>query len=138
MHEVNNSHHTRYSRSSRNISISPKKKTNSDKSPPRWYAKRLRGKSYLNDGDATGVGLWYKHKPRHCSIKEYGAPQGHADQVCTADCNHEDQLKCIEEEDDSELESDWLNCTSINPRRYGDQRNMEIELHKKRDKRCKK
>ena len=79
MHEVNNSHHTRYSRSSSNMRISPKQKTNSDKSPPCRYVKRSRDKSYLNDGDPTGFGSLYKCKPGHYSIKEYGAPQGHAE-----------------------------------------------------------
>ena len=120
------------------MSISPKQKTNSDKSPPRWYAKRSRGKSYLKDGDPTSFGPWYKRKPGHYSIEEYGAPQKHADQARTADCNHKYQLKRIEEEDKSELESDWLDCTSINPRRYDDQHNMEIELCKKSDERRKK
>ena len=115
------------------MSISPKRKTNSDKAPPRWYTKRTRGKSYLNDGTPTGFGSWYKRKPGHYSIEEFGAPRGHADRVRTADCIYEDQSKRIEEEDDSELESDWLDRTSIEPMRYNDQRNMENDLRKKRN-----
>ena len=117
------------------MSISPKRKTNSDKSPPRWYSERTRGKSYLNDGEPTGFGSWYKRKPGHYSIEEFGAPQGHADRVRTADCTYEDQSKRIEEEDDSELESDWQDRTSIDPKRYNDQRNVENDLRKKRDDR---
>ena len=120
------------------MSISPKQKTTSDKSPPRWQAERSRDKSYLNSSEPTGFGSWYKRKPGHYSIEEYGAPQGHAYQVSTADFNHKEKFKRTAEDDDSELESDWFDCTYIDPRRYDDQRNMEDNICKKREDRHKK
>lgn len=101
----------------------------------RWVREMARGKSETDrDGVPVGFGSFYKRCPGIYSQEELEAPQGHADRVRTADLIPEHKYAREQDDDDSELESDWHDRTSVDPDLHRAHRETEEKMQARRER----
>ena len=79
---------------------------------PRWVDEKGRNKHPLDkQGEKVGFGTFYKIAYNDYTCEELICPQGLRDRPRTVDLNPTDVVKRELTEDDSDLESDWLDRT---------------------------
>jgi hypothetical protein len=61
--------------------------------------------------NAIGCGSFFKHRPYDYTNKEFNLPQGHEDRIHTVDLLFANRHRREQEEDNSFLPTDWLECT---------------------------
>ena len=85
----------------------------------RWQFEISRTKpTFTSTGQAKGYGSWYERMPGNYSRSEFKAEKGNRDRVRTADCRKEDKEARRSSNDDSGLESDWLDRTSLDNKEF--------------------
>jgi hypothetical protein len=108
--------------------------TSIDPTRARWLSEMSRGKPKKNkEGRVKGFGSWYQRRPGNYSRKEYLAEQGHRDRIRMADYTMEDRAERELADDDSQIGSDWLDRTSIDPTAYRACKEEEREMKARRD-----
>ena len=61
--------------------------------------------------EATGHGSFFKCRPYDYTDDEFNLPQGHEDCMLMVDLLPVDRARCEEDDYNSVLPSDWLECT---------------------------
>jgi hypothetical protein len=80
---------------------------------PRWYLEISRDPHQVNScNEAIGLGSFYNCQPYDYTNDELNLPQGHEDCIRTANLLPADRKQHADEDDDSVLPTDWLECTA--------------------------
>ena len=81
---------------------------------PRWQQESRREKSKTDSkGKLVGFGSFFKRPFGRYSEAEFMAPMGHPDRIRTIDCKSVQIMERQAMEDDSDLETDWYERSSI-------------------------
>ncbi len=79
---------------------------------PRWYIEASRKPCQINSqGEAIGLGSFFNRRPFDYTDEEMNLPQGHEDCICTIDLLPTNRECHKQDDDDSVLPTDWLECT---------------------------
>ena len=79
---------------------------------PRWYLEASYKLQQMNtQNEAIGCGSFFKRRPYDYTNKEFNLPQGHEDCIRMVNLLPADRQRREQEDDDSLLPTDWLECT---------------------------